>query len=140
MKPIEGVELQNNSTISKGQQAKFVAAVSDPAVRSALQENNIKRVVIEPPYKFGLSEQGKINLKAKTIQINADADDPRNTILHEIGHVVYKNFSAAEKKAWKNILANIDNKAVAGYKSLGKLADAFSKRMHIKGKSGQTMR
>ncbi|MGI6129889.1 MAG: diguanylate cyclase domain-containing protein, partial [bacterium] len=133
MKPIEGVELQNNSTISKGQQAKFVAAVSDPAVRSALQENNIKRVVIEPPYKFGLSEQGKINLKAKTIQINADADDPRNTILHEIGHVVYKNFSAAEKKAWKNILANIDNKAVAGYKSLGKLADAFSETYAHKG-------
>lgn len=126
IEPIEGIELTNNSTISLQQQQKFVDVLMDSRVRDALSKRGIKRLSIEPPYKFELSEQANINLKEKTISVNADADNPAGSILHEIGHDVYDSLPAKKKIEWRGRLSKISNEAVDGYKALNKPEEAFA--------------
>jgi hypothetical protein len=126
VEPISGIEMVNNSTISRQQQQKFVDAVTDKRVRDALQERGVKRLSIDPPYKFGLSEQANIVLKDRAISVNADAEDPARSILHEIGHDVYDGLSKEQQALWAKRLKGIDNEVVRGYKSLNKPEEAFA--------------
>lgn len=85
---IPGVILENNASVRTDKMNKFQEAIQGPDVRELLQELGIKKISIEPPYKFELSEQGRISLKNKEIHLSADANNPAKTLRHEIGHAL----------------------------------------------------
>lgn len=53
------------------------------------QRTGLQGFSIEPPYRFGLSEQGNISRKTGQVQVNANAMDPEHTITHEVAHDIY---------------------------------------------------
>jgi len=119
LEDIGGVKLTADTTISKSQQALFVQAITDGRVRTLLKENGIKEVNIQPPYKFGLSEQGHIVKGKQIINISADATDPQHTILHEIGHEKLDNLPVDKQNVLLDRAKNTTDPEMQGYKSLG---------------------
>jgi hypothetical protein len=122
--PIPGVTLSNNSTISRPQQSKFVDAVRVEAVRKGLQELGITSVSIDPPYRFELSEQA--NVSGQHISVNADAENPAQSILHELGHVKWRGLSNADRQAFAERLASASHPQLDGYKRLNELQEAYA--------------
>ncbi len=139
LKSIEGVKLTNNSTVSTQGKEKFVSMITDNNIRGLLKENGIKEINIEPPYKFGLSEQGHIIRGKKVINISADATNPTDTILHELGHAKFENASKAEKARLIELAKNTQDPAMQGYKKLRAweeiIADSYYKKPEFSGGS-----
>ncbi len=134
VEPIEKVVLQNNSTVSKTQQRKFVNAVRNKTVRENLKELGIKKVTIEPPYKFDVGEEGRVSVKNKIVELNADAENPTVTLLHEIGHVKYNMLTEKEKEEFKKRVDTINSKTIEGYKKLKKYEEIYSEAFAYQGK------
>jgi hypothetical protein len=118
IEPIEGVELNNNSTIKKSQIPLFQNAVKNELVRKTLKELGIKKVVIEPPYKFSLSEQANINIKKGEIRVNADATNPTNSMLHELGHAKFNSLSKEQQNILIERAKTYTNPDVKGYQNI----------------------
>jgi hypothetical protein len=117
---IKGVDVKSESSVSKAGAARIVNALNDANVQGGLQKYGIKSVAIVPPGSLSLSEEANIHLASKTIQLNADARDPRNAILHEIGHVEYEHLSASERALFKKLVTEANPEELAGYRSLAK--------------------
>ena len=126
IKLVEGIDYINNSTITRTKQAEFISALTNPRVQKYLKRYGIKKFIIDPPYKFELSEQANIDKKRRVLRINADVDDPVNSILHEIGHLEYDKLSKEKRRKWASILSRIHNKAVDGYKKLNLPEEAYA--------------
>ena len=132
VEPISGVTLQNNASIRRDRINSFQEAVADPTVRALLKERGVKTVSIEPPFKFELSEQGNMSESAKIIRLNADADDPKQTMMHELGHGLWKRMPPSEQK---KLMASTDE-SLKGYIRLNLpeevTAEAFSRGLVVK--------
>ena len=133
VEPIEGVTLKNNASVRKDRMNEFQKAVVDENVRKDLQELGITEVSIEPPYKFDLSEQANYNPKTHRITINADADNPTNSLLHELGHERYRRLTDTQKKDWEGNYKNIKSPRIEGYQSLGLPEEAYAETYANKG-------
>lgn len=112
---VKEITLSNESTITSQGAEKFSKTLTDNNVRQALKDNGIKEVVIQPPYRFGLSEQANINVKNKLISINADATNPTHTILHELGHNQFEQLSKDKQKLAIEYIKKSDIESIQGY-------------------------
>ena len=127
---LSGVKLINNSTISPTQQNKFVLMIYENKVIKALKDNKIKEIVIEKPYKFGLSEQANIDVKNRILNINADARDPYDSILHELGHQKFTDLSEdVQNRLIKEVKVS-KNPLVQGYLKLGRYKEAVAELVY----------
>ncbi len=131
IKPIkvEGIDYINNApkSVSKFQQVSIIRALSDEGLARHLKESGIRKLIIDPPYKFELSEQGNLSKDGKTLSINADVIDPLQTIRHELGHIKWKKISNAERQsAIIQLKTYVNNPDIAGYMKLGKYEEAYS--------------
>jgi soluble lytic murein transglycosylase-like protein len=130
IEPIEGISFENNSSVASLKMPLFQDILKNETIRSLLKSLGVTKVSIEPPYKFGLGEQANVDTKLKKIMISADATDPSQTVLHELGHLKYEKLTEAQKEEFKqNILSsNLKNRreAVAGYINLGKWEEVFA--------------
>lgn len=113
---IDGVQLTNKSSISKIQQEKYVDMVKNERIRELLKENGIKEVNIEVPYKFGLSEQAHLIKGKKIINISADATNPSQTILHELGHAKFEDLPKEKQNELIQRAKDTENPEMQGYK------------------------
>ena len=116
---IPGVTLESNATVRKDRVNLFQAAVADPTIRTLLEELDITRVTIDAPYKFELSGQGEVDLGAHHISLNADVTDPKQTLMHELGHVIWDKMPAADQKALLAAARASGSEALQGYIGLG---------------------
>jgi len=122
---IKGLEFEKKSSISNVKQQEFVDTFSNPKVQGLLKDLGIKKVVIEKPGVMSLSEDANIDMKNKTITINADASDITDSVLHELGHQGFENLSENDK----NLLFNrVKDRQDLGY-SQGETKDLLTERI-----------
>ena len=124
------ITLINNSSITRQGVGKFKTMLMDNKIRQALKDNGIKEVIIEPPYKFSLSEQANINPSKRIIRINADATNPTDTILHELGHQRFKDLPLATQKNLIELAKQTTDPVMQGYKKLGKWEEIVADSLH----------
>jgi hypothetical protein len=136
VEPIPGVTLHNNASVRLDRRNMFQRAVADPTIRNLLQEFGVKNVEIEPPHKFTLSEQGHITKDGNTIRLNADAIDPKQTMMHELGHRVQAKMSTKDVNNLIEYAATGVNENLSGYSRLGLVdevvAEAFARGLIVK--------
>ena len=141
---IEGVTLTNNSTILKERIPLFQEIIKDNKIRKLVETLNVKEIKIEPPNKFSLSEQANIDVKNRVIKINADARNPKDAILHELGHVEYKNLTVKGKENFKNEILTTTEKyrkeSLEGYIKNNKWEEAFADDFAMANSENPTMR
>lgn len=115
VKEIKDIKLSAQTNVPDQQKAKFVDMIVDPRVQKLLNENGVKEINIMPPFKFSLSEQAHYVNGKKIININADAENPTDSILHELGHVAYERMPDTEKKRLVELAKKSKNPIVKGY-------------------------
>ena len=114
-KSIGDVSLVVKSTITNTNKVKIEQAIENKRVQNILRENKIEQVIIEKPYVFGVSEQGSVDIESKIIFINADAVNPTNTLLHELGHIKFDSMNTTERAELIKLAKSTINKEMEGY-------------------------
>ena len=84
-----GVEVNAKFPPSKQTLSGLVKASKNEVLKQQFKRLGITAFSIEEPYKFGLSEQANIQRGTGVIRLNADADDPENSLAHELAHDIY---------------------------------------------------
>lgn len=129
---IEGITFSNTSSISASQISKFIEMTQNETVRGALKDNGIKEINIQPPYKFQLSEQAHLVRGKKIININADATNPTQTILHELGHAKFEDLPKGQQDRLIERAKNTTDPEMVGYKYLKEWEEIIADSLYNK--------
>lgn len=100
------VSLTQKSTVSPKNAGNITDAINDKVVNSLLVQLGIKEIVIERPGALDISDQGLYNSQEKKIILNADIENPKQTILHELAHERFMSLSNNEKDVIRNKAKN----------------------------------
>ena len=115
---ISGVKLSSEGSVLPAQRVKFVEMIQNSGIRRVLTSFGVKEVRLEPPYKFGLGEQGNFSPSEGIIRLNIDAEDPTHTMFHELGHVALEELEGARLEVLLQRAKSSTNPTVQGLLSL----------------------
>lgn len=130
---LPGITLVNNSTVTAVQQQKFVDMIMDNEIRQLLLDRKVSSVAIEPPYKFSRSEEANLDPKTRAIAVNADAEDPKASILHELAHQAFLDWPQEAQERAVNIVKSLDVSqypSAKGYVELGEHEEAVAELLY----------
>jgi hypothetical protein len=85
-----GVDVEVKFPPSQETRGGLAKASRNPILKKQFKRLGITGFSIEEPYKFDLSEQGNIERGTGVIRLNAIADDPEQTLAHELAHDIYE--------------------------------------------------
>ena len=120
---ISGVKLTSEGSVFPAQKEKFVVMITNSGIRRVLTSLGIKEVKLEPPYKFGLGEQGNYSPSEGIIRINIDAEDPTHTMFHELGHALLEEMDETALAALLQRAKLSTDPTVEGLLSLARRAE-----------------
>ena len=127
---VKGIELTTQSTMTAKGFEKFTKALTDNKLRQALKDNNIKKVIIDKPRNFSLSEQANISVSKRLIRISADATDPTDTLYHELGHQAFEDSSKEVQEQLLEAIKESDFKGVQGYLKIKNYKEAVAESLY----------
>lgn len=98
-----GINLHFNFPPDPKTASGLQAAATDPALAELMGKLGVKKIVVDPPHSFSLSQQGGV--RNDTVRISPNAVDPHSTIYHEIGHFAYEGMTKEQQSAAHKLVA-----------------------------------
>lgn len=86
--------------------AKALRSAKDPDIGAVIENSGMRRVVVDPPYSFDLSQEAGV-APGGIVRLNPDVMRPANSLLHEAGHIMWDRASTAEKKFLTDAVSSI---------------------------------
>lgn len=125
------IGLKINFPLAKETGSRLKQTSQDPEIAGLARSLGVKEVVIDKPYTFRLSQEGGIT-QGGVVRLNPNAGDPSRTLLHEFGHIAYRNMTAEQKRMVRNVvtrnlkeLERVSPGYARQFKESGDLTEAF---------------
>lgn len=105
--PLPSVTIQVNATPTRGLESQIAAAGKNRTLAQQFSRLGITQLSVEPPYKFGLSEQARIDPNTGQIEVSADATDVAHSIAHELAHDILNRVPRETRAAIEDYVTKV---------------------------------
>ena len=109
------IEFVENFPLNETARTSMDAEVDDVA-QQLLSNSGIRKIQVDPPYTFELSQQAGVSANG-VVRVNPTVTNVRQSVLHEAGHVLWERASTAERAQLRGLVA--DNLALLRENSPG---------------------